>query len=161
MTKTAGVIADWPSLRDHIELASCRMILGGLFLAGVLARWAVFGFALKGVLKMTRKMISLAGVVIAALSFAVGGSDVEARHCRTHRNHCCRQSVNNGCQQNSNIGFRNNGTNGNCCQQSGNNGYQQTSNYASGQMTYGTTEAAVGVSQPAPPVESAAPVPVN
>ncbi len=110
---------------------------------------------------MTRKMISLAGVVIAALSFTVGGSDVEARHCRTHRNHCCRQSVSNGCQQNANFGFRNNGTNGNCCQQSGNNGYQQTSNYASGQMTYGTTEAAVGVSQPAPPVEPVAPVPVN
>lgn len=110
---------------------------------------------------MTRKLFSLAGVLVAVFSFTVGSTDVEARHCRGQRTRCCQQSGNNGFQQNANYGFRNNSMTGNCCQQTGNNGYQQTSNYAPGQMTYGTTGAAVGVSQPAPPVEPVAPVPVN
>ena len=110
---------------------------------------------------MSRKMISLAGVVIAVLSFTVGGSDAEARHCRSQRNRCCQQNGNYGYQQNANVGFRNNGTNGSCCQQTGNIGYQQTTNYSTGPTTYGTPGVAVGVNQPAPPVEPVAPVPAN
>ena len=110
---------------------------------------------------MSRKMIALAGVVIAVLSFTVGGSDAEARHCRSQRNRCCQQNGHYGHQQHAHYGFRSNGTNGSCCLQSGNNGYQQTTNYSTGPMTYGTPGVAVGVNQPAPPVEPAAPVPAN
>ena len=107
---------------------------------------------------MSRKMISLAGVVIAVLSFTVGGSEAEARHCRSQRSRCCHQHVSCCDHQHTQVGFRNNGTNGSCCQQSG---YQQTANYSTGPTTYGTPGIAVGVNQPAPPVEPVAPVPAN
>ena len=100
---------------------------------------------------MTRKLFSLAGVLIAVFSFTVGGADVEARHCRGQKNRCCQQNGNNGCQQNANSGCRNNG----------NQSYQQTSNYGPGQVTYGTSAAAIDAGQPAPAVQVTAPVPTN
>ncbi len=108
---------------------------------------------------MTRKLISLAGMLVAVCSFTVGSTDAEARHCRTLRTRCCRQqsfqqqSCNTGCRQTANIGC-NSGCNGN-------NGYQQTSNYAPGQVTYGTPGVAVDGGQPAPEVQATAPAPNN
>ena len=107
---------------------------------------------------MTRKLISLAGVLVAVCSFTVGSTDAEARHCRTLRTHCCRQPVmqqscNTGCRQTANIGC-NNGCNGNI-------GHQQTSNYAPGQVTYGTPGVAVDGGPPAPEVQATAPAPNN
>lgn len=106
---------------------------------------------------MTRKLISLAGVLVAVFSVTVGSTDAEARHCRTHRTRCCRQPVvqqscNIGCQQTANFGCRTNGCNGN-------NGYQQTSNYAPGQVTYGTSGVAVEAGQPASEAPAPAPAP--
>lgn len=108
---------------------------------------------------MNRKMFSLAGVLVAALSLTVGSSDAEARCCRVQRNRCCQQNGNVG---HHNSGFRNSGNCGiqqNCNTGCGNNGYQQTSNYGPGQMTYGTSGTAT-VNQPTPPVE-APPVPAT
>ena len=114
---------------------------------------------------MTRKLISLAGVLVAVCSFTVGSTDAEARHCRTFRTRFCRQpchqqsfnqqSCNTGCQQAANIGGCNTGCNGN----------QQTSNYAPGQVTYGTPGVAGEGGQPAPApapeVQATAPAPNN
>lgn len=118
---------------------------------------------------MTRKMFSLAGVLVAVFSFTVGGADVEARHCRSHRNRCCH----NGYQQ-ANYGYHNHGGNGQCCQQSGHNGYQQNTNYGyrndrfqqagnngHGQATYGSAAVAIDAGQPAAAVQVTAPVPNN
>lgn len=118
---------------------------------------------------MTRKMFSLAGVLVAVFSFTVGGTDVEARHCRSHRNHC----FHNGYQQ-SNYGYHNYGGNGQCCQQSGNHGYQQNTNYGYrndgiqqagnngyGQATYGSAAVAINAGQPATAVQATAPIPNN
>lgn len=110
---------------------------------------------------MNRNLFSLAGVLVAVFSFTVGSSDVEARHCRSHRNRCCQQQGHNGYQHHVNHGHHSQGGNGQCCQQTGNNGYQQTTNYSTGPMTYGTPGVAVGVNQPAPPAEPVAPVPAN
>ena len=112
---------------------------------------------------MTRKLISLAGVLVAVFSVTVGSTDAEARHCRTLRTRCCRQPVmqqscNTGCQQTANFGGRTNGCNTGC---NGNIGYQQTSNYAPGQVTYGTPGVAVDGGQPAPEVQATAPAPNN
>lgn len=97
---------------------------------------------------MNRKLVSLAGVLVAVFSFAVGSTDVEARHCRSHRNRCCQQQRHTGYQQNSNnYGNRN-------------DSYQQAGNHDHGQATYSTTaEAAIDAGQPA--VQPAAPVPNN
>jgi hypothetical protein len=96
---------------------------------------------------MNRKLISLAGVVVAVLSFTVGSTDAEARHCR-HRSRCCQRSC---IQQACNTG----------CQQNANNGYQQTSNYAPGQATYDVTGATIDAGQQTPAAQAPAPVPNN
>lgn len=125
----------------------------------------MFGFRTKGVLAMTRKLFSLAGVLIAVFSFTVGGADVEARHCRGQRNRCCQQNANYGnsngscCQQNGNNGYQQNANYG--YRNNGNQSYQQTSNYGPGQVTYGTSAAAIDAGQPAPAVQVTAPVPTN
>lgn len=119
---------------------------------------------------MTRKMFSLAGVLVAVFSFTVGGADVEARHCRSHRNHRC---CSNG-HQHANHVYQNQGGNGQCCQQSGNNAYQQNTNYGyrndglqqagnngHGQATYGSAAVAIDAGQPAAAVQATAPVPNN
>ena len=92
---------------------------------------------------MTRKLFSLAGVLVAVFSFTVGGADVEARHCRGHRHRCCQQFSNNGCQPNAN------------------NGYQQTSNYGPAQGTYSTSGTAIDVGPQVPAAQVTAPVPNN
>ena len=93
-------------------------------------------------------LFSLAGVLVAVFSFTVGGTDVEARHCRSHRNRCCQHQGHNGYQQNSNnYGYRN-------------DSYQQAGNHDHGQETYGTMAAtAIDAGQPA--AQAAAPVPNN
>ncbi|MEK6258560.1 MAG: hypothetical protein AABP62_08050, partial [Planctomycetota bacterium] len=122
----------------------------GLFLTGVLARRASFVFRSKGVLAMNRKLISLAGVLVAVVGFTVGSTDAEARHCR-HRSRCCQQScAQQSCgQQSCNTG----------CQPNANNGYQQTSNYAPGQVTYDATGTTIDAGQQTP--AAPAPVPNN
>lgn len=118
---------------------------------------------------MTRKLFSLAGVLVAVFSFTVGSSDVEARHCRSQRNRCC----NNG-NQYANRGYQNQVGNGQCCQQSGSNGYQQNTNYGyrndgfqqagnngQGQATYGSAAVSIDAGQPAAAVQATAPVPNN
>ena len=101
---------------------------------------------------MTRKMISLAGVVVAVFSFTIGSTDVEARCCR-HRSRCCQRTCNpQPCnQQACNSG----------CQPNAVNGYQQTSNYTPGQATYGAPIAPVDAGQQAPAPQAPAPVPNN
>lgn len=96
---------------------------------------------------MNRKLISLAGVLVAVVSFTVGSTDAEARHCR-HRSRCCQRSF---IQQPCNSG----------CQQNASNGCQPTSNYAPGQATHGTPGVAIDAGQQTPPVEATAPVPNN
>ncbi|MBC8117314.1 MAG: hypothetical protein H7062_23200 [Candidatus Saccharimonas sp.] len=121
---------------------------------------------------MTRKMISLAGALVAVISF--GGADAEARHGGRQRHRCCQQQCHTGHQHHANHGYHNQGSNGQCCQQSGSNGYQQnanygyrndgiqqTSNYGPGQVTYGATAVAIDAGQPAPAVQVTAPVPNN
>ena len=128
---------------------------------------------------MTRKMISLAGVAIALLSFTVGGSDVEARHGRGRRNCCCQQFGNNGYQQHANYGSGysqgNSGGYGYGYGNSGSYGNQHTSNYGSGQAAYGTSGTSinaggasvnaggtnVNAGQTSATVEATAPVPNN
>ena len=120
---------------------------------------------------MTRKLFSLAGVLVAVFSFTVGSADVEARHCRGQRNRCCQQNDNNGYQRNANYGQGNSccgnnsyGSNGNSGYGNngyGNAGYQQTSNYGPGQATYGNAGVAIDTSQPAAAVQVTAPVPNN
>lgn len=114
---------------------------------------------------MTRKMISLAGVVVALFAFTVGSTDAEARHGR-NRGRCCQRSCNQqfcnrGCQQQSfNNGYQSQGCNSGC-QANANNGYQQTSNYGPGQVTYGAPIAPVDAGLNTPAVQVAAPVPNN
>lgn len=123
---------------------------------------------------MTRKMISLAGVLVAVFSFTVGSDDAEARHGRGRRHRCCQQQCHTGYQHHVNQGYHNQGGNGQCCQQSGGNGYQQNTNYGyrndgqqqagqygHGQATYGTTAVAIDAGQPAAAVQATAPVPNN
>ena len=109
----------------------------GVCLTGSLAETAVFGICSEGALKMNRKLLSLAGLVIAIFSFTVGSDQAEARHCGRQRNRCCQQNGNYGYQQNSYSGYRQNrnwGSNcGNNCGQSGNCGYQQSFNNGSQQ----------------------------
>ena len=114
---------------------------------------------------MNRKLISLAGVLVAVVGFTVGSTDAEARHCR-HRSRCCQQSFSQqSCGQQScgqqSCGQRSCGQQS-CnsgCQANANNGYQQTSNYAPGQVTYDATGAAIDAGQQAP--AAPAPVPNN
>src|SRR5260221_692295 len=61
---------------------------------------------------MVRKLLSMAGVLVAVASVTPCSSEVQARHCGRghHRNRCCQQNGNDGCGQQS----------GNCgCQQAG------------------------------------------
>ncbi len=102
---------------------------------------------------MTRKLISLAGVLVAMVGFIVGSTDAEARHCR-NRGRCCQRTFNQqpcNQQQACNSG----------CQPNAGNGYQQTSNYAPGQVTYGAPIAPVYAGQQTPAVQATAPVPNN
>ena len=104
---------------------------------------------------MNRKLFSLAGVLVAVFSFTVASSDVEARHCRSHRNRCCQQQCHTGCQHHANHGQHYQGGNGQCCLQSG--------HQVQGQATYGTTTVAIDADQAAsaPAVETTAPVSNN
>jgi hypothetical protein len=95
---------------------------------------------------MTRKLISLAGVLVAVVGFTVGSTDAEARHCR-HRSRCCCQRA--FIQQPCHSG----------CQQFAGNGCQPMDNYAPGQAPNGTPGPATDAAPP--PVEGAAPVPNN
>lgn len=74
---------------------------------------------------MNRRMVSLAGVLVAVFGLTFGGSDAEARCCR-QRIRCCQQPRNFGCQT---TGISNCGQNpnwGRGCGLVRNNGCQQS-----------------------------------
>ena len=81
---------------------------------------------------MTRKLFSLAGVLIAVFSFTVGSTDAEARHCGRQRGRCCQQTAcqstgNFGCGQRVNCGSGCGQVRSIGCQQMSHQGCQQQS----------------------------------